>query len=239
MGKRMHEDDLAKHLADGITAKLNFDFACHRGHGFGETYVHGVLNEILCARTTPNKQRIECGYPVPKISKSTGRKREIDLAVIAFDKDEDLDKKGAGHLKCAIEVKWAGSSHCNEEKILSDLGRLQWLANNDRNVQCLFVVSGKKQDVDKLFKEKVFLEGTNSLLSRNAKKRSPNIKTCRLKNNPDHEKRINKHINSLSNKDSWVLDEDVIKTQLVSPEYSAPGNGRFLTYTWKLVSSLS
>ena len=30
-------------IAEGVTAKLNFDFSCNRGHSFGEYYIHGVV----------------------------------------------------------------------------------------------------------------------------------------------------------------------------------------------------
>ena len=237
MGKVMHEDDLAKHIAEGVTAKLNFDFACHRGHGFGETYIHGVINEILCARTMPNEQKIECGYPLPEISNSKGRKKEIDFAVISPDEEKDHDKQDARCLKCAIEVKWAGSSHCDEKHILSDLARLQWLFDKSPNVECFFVLSGHQNDVRNCFeKEDLLAKSTNKLLSINRKRllKSNWMNNFSLRDNNFHKKRLEELISDLKSHNAWVLDSDRISTKLISPRRLISKDERFLTYVWEL-----
>lgn len=239
--QKKHTNNLAKHIADGLTAKLNFDYACHRGHGFGEYHVHGVINEILCARTDPTEQRVVSGYALPGISSSkNGRKKEIDLVVCDLPREATpkQNEKKTENLTCAIEVKWAGSSHCKEENILRDLSRLQWLANSDQDIECLFVLSGTNKDMDGIFGsgKSLFAKGTNCLLSRHKMKNKSmgSVKHFNILNNKDHKPKIEKLIKSLETNDSWFPDLKTISTKLVSPETSAPDVGRFQTYVWKL-----
>ena len=43
--------NIGKKIADGLYGKMEFEFACNRGHAFGEYFMHGVINEILAANT--------------------------------------------------------------------------------------------------------------------------------------------------------------------------------------------
>ncbi len=108
--------DLAKRMAEGITAKLDFDFACNRGYSFGEYHLYGIVNEILSANIDQSNSKIQSGYsPAVLARPGRGRNPEIDFAVLSRKNNS---------VEVAAEVKWAASSHCNVENVLNDLLRL-------------------------------------------------------------------------------------------------------------------
>lgn len=93
-------------IAEGTRGKLDFDYACGRGHPFGEYYIHGVVNEILCSGLDPTRHRVHSGYPHPAFQAhgATGRRRQVDFAV---------ETLGPALRFFYAEVNLAGSSHCN------------------------------------------------------------------------------------------------------------------------------
>lgn len=149
--------DLAKRIAEGVTAKLNFDYACNRGHSFGEIYVHGVVNEILSANIGTHVARVHSGFAHPSIQANprAGRPREIDFAV------ENLP---AGTSTLYAEVKWAGSSHCTDQRILLDLCRLQLVKAAEAGADCLFVLAGEDREIQSLFSKGMLTINTSNLL---------------------------------------------------------------------------
>lgn len=99
--------DMGRKLAEGITARLEFDFVCERGHSFGEYYLHGVMNEIISANIDPAASVPHASYAHPALARagkpSPGRKREVDFFV---------QPRVSGGPTACVEAKWAGSSHC-------------------------------------------------------------------------------------------------------------------------------
>jgi len=149
--------DLAKKLAEGITSKLNFDYCCNRGHSFGETHVHGVVNEILSANIGSHVGRVHSGFPHNAIQAPNrgGRPREIDFAV---------EHLRSGKNTLYAEVKWAGSSHCTDQRVLLDLCRLQIVKSTEGDSECLFVLAGKSDNIDDLFSKNFLTKNTANLL---------------------------------------------------------------------------
>lgn len=138
--------DMGKRLRDGITARLEYDFACERGHSFGEYHLHGVINEIISAIIDPGLFKLHGGYPHPAINsldapKRAGRPREVDFYVEHRDTDQ---------ARTCIEAKWAGSSHCTWDRVLLDLYRLTLVKEHSPEAECLFVLAGFTKNVDAL-----------------------------------------------------------------------------------------
>jgi len=136
---------MARKFGSGIYGRLEFDFACNRGHGFGEAYLHGVLIELLASNVNPRSENILPSHAVSVLQREPGgpgRKREVDFAVAARDDDQEL-------LLC-VEAKWAGSSHANAENVLYDVARLALVHQTHPTVSCLFVLAGGKDAVKKL-----------------------------------------------------------------------------------------
>lgn len=137
---------MGKRLRDGITARLEYDFACERGHSFGEYHLHGVMNELISAIIDPALFKLRGGHPHPALNspdlpKRAGRPREVDFYV---------DHRDTNEARTCIEAKWAGSSHCTWDRILLDLYRLTLVKEYSPEAECLFVLAGSMQNVDKL-----------------------------------------------------------------------------------------
>lgn len=131
----------ARRLSDGLTARLEFDFACNRGHAFSEHYVHGVVNEIISATIDPRQHRLDAGYAHPALGRDPsglGRKKEIDFHV---------GMRATGDPLLCVEVKWADSSHANPKQCLSDVLRLSAVKFADPSAECLFVLAGSNTGV--------------------------------------------------------------------------------------------
>ena len=221
---------LSKRIAEGARGKLDFDYACGRGHSFGEYHVHGVVNEILCSGLDPIRHRVHSGFAHPTLQTpgSLGRKREVDFAVEMLGKDT--------HAFYA-EVKWAGSSHCSQENILSDLCRLQIIKNSESGAECIFVLAGQVAVIDELFNTGILAQGTNCLLHRNGaaavlgpRGRKRRTKNFSLNGNVDHAVQLTKMTNSISSK-LPPLPERVF-THLIYSARSASSVDRFQTLVW-------
>lgn len=137
---------MGKRLRDGITARLEYDFACERGHGFGEYHLHGVINEIVTAIIDPAIFKQYGGYAHPALNKPprrAGRPREVDFYV-----EHRETKEG----RTCLEAKWAGSSHCTWDNILRDLYRLAFVKEHSPTIECLLVLAGSTANVDLMMK---------------------------------------------------------------------------------------
>lgn len=144
---------LGRKIASGLYGRLEFDFACERGHAFSEYYVHGVVNELVAARVDPAKEIIHAGYALPAIQSGPGRgrPRELDFAVTS---------RASGGVKACIEVKWAESSHADEERVARDICRLALAKRAHPGADCLFVLAGGKTKVRKLLDTGVLAQTT-------------------------------------------------------------------------------
>lgn len=222
---------LSKRISEGMTAKLNFDYACNRGSYFGEYYMHGTGNEIISANIDPQEYLLSSGYPHKSLNiiGNIGRKSELDFCIIERSTNQE---------KFCIEMKWAGSSHCKIDNILLDLIRLQIIVNNNRDTECIFVLSGLKKDIDSIFEEKLLIHGTKCILTRpkftNNGSRNK-IKRFSIIGNNDHQTEINKVINRILKLKPSALDEiSQISSSPISSQKSAPADSRFQTYAWQI-----
>ena len=140
-----NHSSLPRKLSSGIYGRLEFDFACNRGHGFGEAYLHGVLVELLASNIDSRAENLLPSHALPAIQRSeagAGRKREVDFAVTSRGDDPVL--------RTCIEAKWAGSSHATESNVLIDLARLALISQANPDALCVFVLAGGKSAVQKL-----------------------------------------------------------------------------------------
>lgn len=178
---------LAGRLSVGVTAKLQYDFACNRGHSFGEYHVHGVVNEILSANVDPDRLRVHSSYPHPAIQTegALGRKRELDFLI----KD-----KGDDAIKLCIEAKWAGSGHCTAHNLLLDLCRLHLVKRASPDALCLFVLAGRQDRMNELFESPILADGTGCLVRPGEKvngRKHEREKTFAMVGHPHHQKELN------------------------------------------------
>jgi hypothetical protein len=214
---------LARYVAEGVTAKLDFDYACNRGHSFTEYYLHGIVNEILGARTDPNNYDVCCGYAPPQLKRvDRGRNFELDFAI--------LNRKSHS-VVLAAETKWAASSHCSVENVLQDLIRLQLIANTDHDAECFFLLSGPRERIERLFRHEIFKPGTRGLLTKPGRskihlRKSGRKKNFPLDNNANHQKFIDDYHHSCPKyiHEHWP---QCITTSFASPRLSATEHGRF------------
>ncbi|WP_182356634.1 hypothetical protein [Komagataeibacter europaeus] len=216
------------HIADGTKAKLDFDYECQRGHSFGEYHVHGVVNEILCANLDPTQHRVHSGFPHPELQTpgARGRRREVDFAVETF---------GSQVLSLCVEVKWAGSSHCTQEKVLLDLCRLQIIKKATPETDCIFMLAGRKDNIEELFKSPIMKQGTNCLLHKSdLRGRAANRqkKNFSLLDNIDHEASLVPIIKGFDT--SLPRLPDHISTRLIYSARSAHKAARFQALVWSI-----
>lgn len=155
----MQRKDIGRRLAEGVSAKLEFDYACERANSFSEYYLHGAINEIVAALVSPTEFRLHSGYAHPALSRGEdggpGRQREVDFLLAPYD-----ERRSA----VCIEAKWAGSSHCRWDRILLDLCRLTLIKEHSPGTECLFVISGPADKVQSA------LEGIRSNLPAQARR---------------------------------------------------------------------
>lgn len=224
-----------RRIGEGTRAKLDFDFACGRGHSFGEYHVHGVVNEILCSNLDPTQCRVNPSFAHPNLQTpgAKGRRREVDFAV---------SRLSSSVYEFYAEVKWAGSSHCSQENVLRDLCRLQIIKNAEPTAECIFILAGLFTDIEELFKEGIFKEGTECLLHRTNGRTEitrrgsrRRIKNFSLKENADHAPALVKICDSISSKLPSVPDR--IFTYLTYSERSAPSKSRFQVFVWSVEES--
>lgn len=145
---------LARRLADGIPARLEFDYICQRAHFFGEHYLHGIINEVVSANISPEHHVPRAGYPHPALRSTrggAGRKPEVDLFV--------EPRTATGGPTTCIEAKWAGSSHCSPREVLVDLCRLTLVKEHSPTTICLFVLAGGNDDIARLFSKTLMMPG--------------------------------------------------------------------------------
>lgn len=137
--------DLINKICAGIYGRLEFDYACLRGNGFSELYIHGVILEILSSVLDGSVYAIIPGFADPVLAEASvklGRKRELDFVV--FNKS---DPKKSPVL--VIEVKWADSSHASMDGILADVARLALMSRRYPDAACVFVLAGTRGVVER------------------------------------------------------------------------------------------
>lgn len=142
---------------------MEFDFACERGHSFGEYHLHGVINEIISAIIDPGLFKLHGGHPHPALNPlatpKPGRPREIDFFI---------DHRDTSAPRTCLEAKWAGSSHCTWNRVLLDLCRLTLVKQHSPSAECLFVLAGTTNQVNALVRSMPLVRQAGSGLMRHA-----------------------------------------------------------------------
>lgn len=134
---------LPRRLSDGLYARLEFDFACNRGHAFSEYHMYGALIEILASNFNKDTTDIRPGFPLAAIQRNgISGGREVDFAVMGRSTSPH-----APELEVCIEAKWANSSHARATTILRDVTRLAIVKKAHPDSQCLFILAGGKSAV--------------------------------------------------------------------------------------------
>lgn len=215
---------LSSTLQNAVSNKLNFDYACQRGHSFNEYHLHSIINEIISSNIDPTNSIIKINYAPTELNlnRKNGRKKGVDFAILNREHNNSC---------FYIEAKWTGSSYCNVKSMLNDLVRLQLIKNNNDDAECIFLLAGPKTSTTNLFNKKIFTQGSNSLLispfPKELSKSENRVKRFLLENNRDHQEKINK---LLKNERPEVTQ---IKTQMCR-KISETMNGNFVCFAWKL-----
>lgn len=213
----------ARRLSDGLTARLEFDFVCSRGHAFSEYYVHGVVNEILSATIDPRLHRLAAGYAHPALGRAPsgdGRKKEIDFHV---------GMRATGDPLLCVEVKWADSSHADPKQCLSDVLRLALIKVANPSAECLFVLAGTNTGVvRRLSKPPIAApdERGRRLLEFPRENRTPRMRSYPICENGVPLPHIAEQVNQVPS------PPDSIRTTLISPASFTPK--RFQALVWRV-----
>ncbi|WP_156940934.1 hypothetical protein [Halomonas halodenitrificans] len=213
-----------RRIGEAVAAKMNYDFLCFRGSIMGEAYLGHSISEILASFFDQTAYRARNNFAHPVLSSmKRGRKPEIDYVV------EDL---ATNQVVLAAEAKWAGSSHCSAENILWDLVRLKALKDSvDHECGTYFLVAGNREDVGRLFRAKLFRQGSHSPLIVGSRRK----KSFSLSDNRDHQKLIDKQKKKWLEAYSDFSVPECLKTKLEDDSRSAANNMRFVARVWEVL----
>ena len=147
---------LADKLSKGLGGWLMYEHHSHRADLFSEKYLAAGIGNILSGNFR-DKVITEFNHPILK-NKKAGRPPQIDFVIRNDDK-----------INLAVESKWFGTKTSSSPKsidVLWDLIRLEIL-NFAYNSNTLFVIAGKKSQIDKFFTCNDFVDKTSTGKSRN------------------------------------------------------------------------
>lgn len=147
---------LADKLSKGLGGWLMYEHHSHRADLFSEKYLAAGIGNIL-AGNFRNKVFTEFNHPILK-NKKAGRPPQIDFVICNDDK-----------INLAVESKWFGTKTSTSPKpidVLWDLIRLEILHFTDDS-NALFVIAGKKSQIDKFLNCPDFVDKTSTGKSRN------------------------------------------------------------------------
>lgn len=137
--------ELARKLAEGTGAWLQYQYACHNSGLFSERFLAEPIGRILAATTT---QRVIAEYPHPvlaPLATGPGAKPSVDFVV------QDPYPK----IRVAVESKWLGQTRPSVSSIMWDLIRLEMIAHAD-GADCFFILGGMKRSLDAFFLQDLF-----------------------------------------------------------------------------------
>lgn len=143
-------EKLAEKVAKGLGGWLMFEHHSHRADLFSEKYLSLGIGNILSGNCR-NKVIAEYTHPILKERKA-GRPPQIDFVICNKD----------GLIKLALESKWVGTKNTSSPKmsdILWDIIRLE-LLNYQYKTEALFVLAGKKSQMDEIFEHTGFVDKT-------------------------------------------------------------------------------
>lgn len=137
--------ELARKLAEGTGAWLQYQYACHNSGLFSERFLAEPIGRILASTTTG---RVIAEHPHPILAPlaiGPGAKPCVDFVV------QDPYPK----VRVAVESKWLGQTKPSVSSIMWDLIRLEMIAHAD-GADCFFVLGGMKRSLDAYFLQSTF-----------------------------------------------------------------------------------
>lgn len=144
----IQDNSRLKNILKAISYWLNFEKICRKENLFNEKYLSYPIGQYLRSRFTKGL-RTEHRHPF-LTPKRVGSKPKIDFII----KEK---KEGKDRIKIAIETKWISKSSTLLKDCLKDILRLALLANNDKDIKCYFIVSGRHSDwLNRIKKNKKF-----------------------------------------------------------------------------------
>jgi hypothetical protein len=142
---------LARILNEAVGSWLHFEFSCNRSGLFNEKYLSFPIGQVLSARLG-SRVHAEFTHPVlAKHMKGRGRRPQIDFA---YCESWPIPK-------IAVETKWIGKTKVSVEDIIWDLIRLEMIAQ-EYSAECIFILGGRRLDLDVLFASEDFSGGTGA-----------------------------------------------------------------------------
>lgn len=211
-----------RRITEAVSARLNYDFLCFKGALFDEANLSQSVADIACSLYAPDRFRIRKNFSHGKLvgpKAKRGRKPNLDYVV------ENVQD---GEVELALEVKWAGSSHCNVENLLQDLIRLKIIKNDYQSAHCGLLVAGHKDNIDKFFDSKFFKYQKKQPFHRVSKKP---FKFCFSKSRGLHPE-VEKAICTWEERRPEIKVPDCMKTTLIDSRYSFCEYSRFRSYCW-------
>lgn len=142
---------LTEKIAKGLGGWLMYEHHSHRADLFSEKYLVSGIGNIL-AGNYRDKIIAEFTHPILKFNRA-GRPPQLDFVL------EDSE----GSIKLALESKWVGTKSSTSPRtidILWDLIRLE-LLNHKYDTGALFILAGKKSQIDEVFNQKTFADETS------------------------------------------------------------------------------
>jgi hypothetical protein len=147
---------LADKLSKGLGGWLMYEHHSHRADLFSEKYLAAGIGNILSGNFR-DKVITEFNHPILQ-NRKAGRPPQIDFVIY-----------NEGKINLAVESKWFGTKTSSSPKTIDvvwDLIRLEIL-NFNFNSNALFIIAGKKSQIDEFFTRLDFIDKTTTGKSRN------------------------------------------------------------------------
>jgi hypothetical protein len=217
--------NLTRILNEAVGSWLHFEFSCDRSGLFNEKYLSYPIGQVLSARFG-DRVHAEFTHPVlAGLMKGPGRRPQVDFAYCEKWPTPTI----------VVETKWIGKTKVNVEDIIWDLIRLEMIAHNS-GATCIFVLGGKRKDLDTLFESDDFSGGHG------ADQRKPILSTTAnsrfgLWLVPRDHYRIPLLKRLLSDFETIPIPH-FLSTVRAAPFPPNPPNAQYQVYSWRVHSSL-
>lgn len=137
--------ELARKLAEGTGAWLQYQYACHNSGLFSERFLAEPIGRILSSTTT---QHVVAEHPHPVLAPlATGRGAKPSVDFVVLDPYPKV--------RVAVESKWIGKTKPSVRAIMWDLIRLEMIAHAE-GADCFFILGGMKRSLDAYFAQDAF-----------------------------------------------------------------------------------
>lgn len=160
---------IARRLSEAIGSWLHVEFCCYRAGLLSESSLKAAVGQVLSSFPIKEKgERVYADFPHALLNprQKPGRSREVDFALVLAG--DGVLKRNA---QIAVETKWAGSSHCNPQKIFQDFLRLAEIKRGDPATICVFILAGHHSELSAILKDMPFRSAgeNNSGIGRSGK----------------------------------------------------------------------